>query len=716
MGSSEMIMESSDDGFGVVVSHLESGEMERENGGSDVGNVSRNSNIPSLAGKYNKENEYQNGFKNGRIKSQSKGLGKDHEFCVSDLVWGKVRSHPWWPGQIIDPADASRKALKCRKDDSYLVAYFWDHTFAWNKASRLKPFRMHFSDMERQTNLEAFCNAVDCALDEISRRVEFGLACHCIGEDVYAEIKTQTFGNSGIKKESSRRDGIDRYSSADSFEPAKLVDFVQTFAQSPNSTCDTLNLVVAKAQVLSFYRWKGCPHPPYFPSFAGLLEDDVVIAVGEMKDCTESVECATCDNDEPIPTANRKVGRKRKHISGNSASPNKKERSLSLSDLMMRNGSDVSVGVGQSEGEDERKQAKVADHMHDNKTLEKGKPSASLGSVDSAKRAIRIGESIRRIANRLTALTPPPLKQGAMVSQKDVHDDKSQIGRNKPRIISSIRISKRGRKPNFMKWSPDELLSQLCVIATDPMESYDFLNPVQRFFMNFRNSISSTDFAIERLGKPPEKVSGSELEKKSAETSEPEDMKDSNWIGRMMVKGAPENQPLFDVDDGGGDSQRDAPGDKSMLTEESEMNGQSNLNLGLKDQTADADVVMNIEKLENKNDETCEDAASPTALILSFTDLDSVPSIENLNQIFSRYGPLNDSETEVLKKSSSAKVIFKSRTDAETAFSSTGKFSIFGPSLVSYRLKFAFSNQRGASSRAAKRGRHSRTAAEGNTN
>ncbi|KAK6943761.1 PWWP domain [Dillenia turbinata] len=668
-------------------------------------NVCRNSDIASLTGKGNRENEYPNGVKDDRTKSLSKGLGKGHEICVSDLVWGKVRSHPWWPGQIIDPADASRKALRCRKDESYLVAYFWDNTFAWNKASRLKPFRMHFSDMERQTSLEAFCNAVDCTLDEISRRVEFGLACHCISEDVYAEIKTQIFANSGIKKESRRRDGGDRFSSADSFEPAKLVDFMQTFAQSPNSACDTLNLVIAKAQVLSFYRWKGCPHLPYFPSFAGLLEDDVVIPVGLMKDCTESVECATCDDDEPVPTAKGKVGRKRKHILGNSASPNKKERSLSLSDLMMQNGSDVSVAVCESKGEDERKQAKVADHVHDDEILKKGKPHTSLGSIDTAKRAIRIGESIRRIANQLTALTPAPLKQRAGVSQKDICDGKSQNGRDTPGVISSIRISKRGRKPNFMKCPPDELLLQLCLVATDPMEKYNFLDPVRRFFMCFRNSTSSKDFALERLGESPEKVSGNELAKKSAETSELEDMKDSNWIGRIVVKGVPEDQSLFDVDDGGGNSQLYALGDKTMLPDESEMNDQSNLNLGLKDLTADADVVMNGEKPVNKTDETFQEAASPTALILSFTDLDSVPSIENLNLIFRRYGPLNESETEVLKKSSRAKVVFKSRADAETAFSSTGKFGIFGPSLVSYRLKFAFSRQRKASSCAAKRGR-----------
>jgi hypothetical protein len=44
------------------------------------------------------------------------------EFSVSDLVWGKVRSHPWWPGQIFDLSDASEKAMKYHKKDSFLVA------------------------------------------------------------------------------------------------------------------------------------------------------------------------------------------------------------------------------------------------------------------------------------------------------------------------------------------------------------------------------------------------------------------------------------------------------------------------------------------------------------------------------------------------------------------------------------------------------------------
>ncbi|XP_039016251.1 PWWP domain-containing protein 2A-like [Hibiscus syriacus] len=52
------------------------------------------------------------------------------EFCVSDLVSGKVQSHPWWPGQIFDSSAATVKAKKYLKKESYLIAYYGDQTFA----------------------------------------------------------------------------------------------------------------------------------------------------------------------------------------------------------------------------------------------------------------------------------------------------------------------------------------------------------------------------------------------------------------------------------------------------------------------------------------------------------------------------------------------------------------------------------------------------------
>ncbi|GJT97192.1 tudor/PWWP/MBT superfamily protein isoform 1 [Tanacetum coccineum] len=47
-------------------------------------------------------------------------------FAMSDLVWGKVRSHPWWPGQIFDPADASEQAVKHHKKSSVSDCLHYD--------------------------------------------------------------------------------------------------------------------------------------------------------------------------------------------------------------------------------------------------------------------------------------------------------------------------------------------------------------------------------------------------------------------------------------------------------------------------------------------------------------------------------------------------------------------------------------------------------------
>ncbi|EYU39558.1 hypothetical protein MIMGU_mgv1a000539mg [Erythranthe guttata] len=146
-------------------------------------------------------------------------------FAISDLVWGKVRSHPWWPGQIFDPEDASENAAKYHKKDSYLVAYFGDRTFAWNDASVLRPFMSFFPQIEKRSSSETFQNAVECALEEVSRRVELGLACSCVPKDAYRRIEAQVVENTGIREESHRRYGVDHSTGAASFEPDKLLDY-----------------------------------------------------------------------------------------------------------------------------------------------------------------------------------------------------------------------------------------------------------------------------------------------------------------------------------------------------------------------------------------------------------------------------------------------------------------------------------------------------------
>ncbi|KAI3731029.1 hypothetical protein L1987_62212 [Smallanthus sonchifolius] len=199
------------------------------------------------------------------------------EFSVSDLVWGKVRSHPWWPGQIFDPSDASEKAMKYHKKDCLLVAYFGDRTFRWNDSTVLKPLRENFSQIVEHMNSEAFDNAVHCALQEVSRRVELGLTCSCIPHDIYENIKYQIVDNSGIKQESSKRHGADESASVNSFEPDMLVDYMRLLAKFPYDAGDKMELTMAKAQLSSYGRFKGHRQLAEFQLSGDLLEAELVI-------------------------------------------------------------------------------------------------------------------------------------------------------------------------------------------------------------------------------------------------------------------------------------------------------------------------------------------------------------------------------------------------------------------------------------------------------
>ncbi|XP_072985325.1 uncharacterized protein [Typha latifolia] len=105
-------------------------------------------------------------------------------FAAGDLVWGKIKSQPWWPGQVIDPTQASDQAVLARRKGgaSVLVSFFGsDGSFAWCQPSQLKPFFSEdLGEMARQSRSKGLITAIEEALGFISRCLELGLTCHCI--------------------------------------------------------------------------------------------------------------------------------------------------------------------------------------------------------------------------------------------------------------------------------------------------------------------------------------------------------------------------------------------------------------------------------------------------------------------------------------------------------------------------------------------------------
>ncbi|XP_010558277.1 PREDICTED: uncharacterized protein LOC104826984 [Tarenaya hassleriana] len=536
-------------------------------------------------------------------------------FSDSDLVWAKVRSHPWWPGQKFDASDASEKAKKYFKKGTSLVTYFGDHTFAWNDPSRIKPFHQHFSQLEKQSNLAEFRHAIDCALEEVSRRTEFGLACPCISEEVYNKIKTQNVINPGIREESSVREGGDSISSASFFEPAKLVEYIKIIACTPSySLTDKLHFTSHRAQLLAFHRWKGYPDLPQFEKLRGSVESAPKVAPpGVNKDISQVAKPKTVEqvsSEKRRIEENNESGQKQRGESDDRTGRNKKEKTLIEFIAEKRRSKSKGSGADdKSDGKqfpDRKRKAEFSESDKSIKRIKKNNlPLEDLISQDSAKKdrkgnlsggdtnkpqkpkpVFGIGASILRVASQMNSSTPTLLKPCSGSTPKMVAKNNTQEKR--------------------LSMKPDDV----------------------------------KDYSEEQI-----------LPEKKSEATE--------VVPDIPTK---DNGPT-EVEKLSGSASKEHPGTENSAEECS----------------------------DNSCEEDCyeedEDAMAPNALILNFTDLDSVPSVEKLNKIFSRYGALRESETEVMKKSKKAKVVFKRGEDAETAFSSAGKYSIFGPSLLSYRLK-----------------------------
>lgn len=180
------------DGISLLVDV--SSEMGREDGGDfngreDVGSL--NEKRENLDGEIMETSESEE----GEDDNSSDG---DYEFCVGDFVWGKIKSYPWWPGQIYDSSDASDYALKVKPRDRLLVAYF-DGTFAWCHPSQLKPFEKNFEEMSKQSSSKSFINAVQRAVGEIGRLVELKMICSCVPKESLDGLARPLAANSGVK-------------------------------------------------------------------------------------------------------------------------------------------------------------------------------------------------------------------------------------------------------------------------------------------------------------------------------------------------------------------------------------------------------------------------------------------------------------------------------------------------------------------------------------
>ncbi|XP_072984632.1 PWWP domain-containing protein 5-like isoform X1 [Typha latifolia] len=624
---------------------------------------------------------------------------KRDAFAVSDLVWGKVRSHPWWPGQIFDPSDASDLALKHQKKEHLLVAYFGDKTFAWNDESMLKPFQSHFSQMEKQSSTDAFLTAVNVSLKEVSRRVELALSDRRFVDE---DLKYQKVENSGIRGE-TYSPVVNNSFIVRSFQPERFLDYIRDLGQVPMEGADRLELVIAKAHLRAFNRSRGYPDLPEF-LIGGGLEDEAVISPakknGSEKGLADSSAGVALDfasgkgksRGREIPVS------KKKHISEDGR---KKKR---LSELMEEEDVPLSV-FGRKSGSGVRNLSGLSGQKHKNvdsasiaSRKSKKKKLDSLGDVKpesespAHKRFSKVGECMRRAAGQLSQ-SPSILKSNGKTYQGSPLDLKKDDVDDPHTHVETPNVKGSTLKEYS---SPSEMLSQLCLAARDPMKGYSFLTMIVDFFTDFKASFASKDTALSNV------VGGKSGRKKSANTksvslegSSPDHMQDSYWSDVSSESPEKEQVSSGSKRNQGFKIQREKVEEKGSPEESSVPRLDTAEQLQGDSASANGGKELKVETLCNLEEELEE--CMPTALILNFNESDALPSEGDLIKIFSRYGPLKEEETEVLKKASRAKVVFKRRVDAEVAFSSAGKFSIFGPALISYRLSYLPSTPRASS-------------------
>ncbi|KAM7272672.1 hypothetical protein ACFE04_027335 [Oxalis oulophora] len=549
------------------------------------------------------------------------------EFSVSDLVWGKVRGHPWWPGQIFDPSDASEKAMKYHKKDCFLVAYFGDQSFAWNEESLLKPFKSKFPSMENQSNQESFQNAVSCALEELSRRIMLGLVCPCIPEDVYDNIKFQIVKNAGIEEESSKRDDRDNSTAADSFAPDKLLEYIKALAQSPSGGADQLELVIAKGQLLAYHHSKGCYELPEFLDCGDLLESNTDASYSEEKAHLAEGK-APVDQD----TFHRLSYHRRKHNLKAGLYPTKKEKSLSelTVDPMDFSDGDDGKAIGKLVSPSSGKKQNFVDDS----TMPEGRKTNSLAKVSqapnsNAKPSFRIGDCIRRAASQMTG---------------------------SPSIIKANNENDGDEVEGSEYSSLDELLSQLHQAAVDPKNEKNFQNNnvLLSFFSDFRNSLVAElhpgrDFL---LGKR-------KLTSDAPETFEFDDKSDTYWTDRIIHNGSAEQ-----------------PSRKNRKRENHPVAVEKSSQVSRRPRKRYSDS-LSVEKLDPK---------APAELVMNFSEVHAVPSETKLNRMFRHFGPIKESQTEVDREGGRARLVFRRFSDAQVAYNSAAKFNIFGAVLVNYQL------------------------------
>ncbi|XP_074364758.1 PWWP domain-containing protein 6-like isoform X2 [Apium graveolens] len=576
------------------------------------------------------------------------------EYRVGDFVWGKIRSYPWWPGQIYSASDASEYALKLKQKDRYLVAYFGDGSFSWCSPSQLKPFVENFKVLSEQTNSKNFTYAVEAALDEISRVVELQMTCSCLAEK-NGKLEPSMASNSGLKVGVLVPVGVGKSFIAQC-EPEKLINSLRNYAGTV-SMKNLLELTVLKSWLTVYSRAKGgYPLPLYhYPRGIEGLEDKSGNPVKVSVQGPDGEELLSGPVEAVVSgfnLSNQSLLQKCEETSSDILYQRRKQKSVAelIEDEMRKEESIVNESVSNvlSTGKRGRRQKAVA--------------SRSPRSV-SEKIATRESDDFGgKEANET-------LPSGEL-QNKILFGDESE-GEEETAKSTRLRERKRSKYLSSPFTNPSEKMKVSSFKRDSETESVKNSRVGERMARVAGQLIGLQGSSNETSQTGPPIGTGSSNAKSAAdplcltEKSEVEFITENitSIRNKVQQKGEP-------------GSMKRKPEDMSHLIE----NGSNGEDLKLPPAKR---AVSGCKTVSNN-----EDAREATVLMLTFPPAYPLPSRNELMKIYGKFGPLNDEETCLLYSSFSARVSYLRSSDAEEAYKASVENNPFGEVNVNYRLLY----------------------------
>jgi hypothetical protein len=651
------------------------------------------------------------------------------DFSVGDFVWGKIKSHPWWPGRVYDPSDASDYALKLKQKNRLLVAYFGDGTFAWCHPSQLKPFKENFDDMARQSS-KGFTNAVQEAVNEVGRVLVMKMSRpFVVAGETESDFSPVLAKNAGIKEGVFvPESGIERISAV-TIEPAELLSQLKQIAEMVD-VASNLELEILKAQLSAFYLSRGGYKLPCYE------DPKRVLGLEDKDDVENAVEApfqGPFDEDYSNLTLSPKSGEPRHSpgLSGSRLNPQRKQKSIA--DIMGEDKDDASDEALDTIRSRSRKKKKDGDDAAASKPVRKRKELV----IDTDGKFVRAGKESREgeeNSDKGNSLRSNEKKEEASAnenissegSEKENDEGKSKEqnengfsprerkkskylsppftnsirelvkGRVKPEARGADKLSPRVPKrnseasqeleladnsnhqtrddekktidPEKVKVPSGEILSKIRDAAVSPQISREGTSDRLVDFVSVMRSSLYREGSLHKEYKKTRPGTGRKRKKQESELGQSDPIS-PNEGGKRKKKTESELDQSKQV----------SPNENSEPAKNRKETGSSK-----------SKGKKRARESETSGKKGTNEKSSPAVLFVSFWPGSSnLPSKSDLITIYGKFGALNEEETNMFLTNYTARVSFLRSRDAEKALKQSQKKNPFEPSEVTFQLQCA---------------------------